>query len=123
MTNHFPGHFEKGKWVYDTICRQCGRCCRYSWRAWGNDIHDAFYIAKGGTYCKEDNIIYCPEPCQHLTPDNKCGIQDTKPEVCIRHGEDIDYFYPVGCAYRDYIIEHEIDCKTYRAHLRGGWKV
>lgn len=123
MTNHFPGHFENGAFVYDTICKQCGRCCKYAWRVKGNDIHDDFYIAKGGRYCPDDNVIYCPEPCQHLTADNKCGIHDHKPEVCIAHGEDPDMFYPVGCAYREYIVEHNIDCKTLRAIKNGGWGV
>lgn len=117
MTNHFPGHFEKGRWVYDTICKQCGKCCRYAWRNAADgtdDIHVQFYIAKGGVLCN-DGILYQPEPCQHLTADNKCAINDTKPEVCRRHGETITMFYPHGCAYREYIVENKIECRTLRA--------
>jgi len=121
MVNHFPGHFENGKWIYDTICTMCGRCCRYGWRTFEGSIHDEFYITKGGTYCSEDNIIYINEPCQNLTNDNRCAIHDNKPQVCIDHGEDIDFFYPVGCAYRDYIIEHNIESKTLKAIRNGGW--
>ena len=107
-------------------CNRCGECCKYAWHKYNgecNDNHVIFfkeknpetYVGKGLYYGEVIDIIYVPEPCQHLTSDNKCRIQNSKPEVCKGHGTSPRMFYPEKCVffnyYKDYKErEEEIGC-------------
>lgn len=128
------GRFVQGAWVEtpwptESICRRCGKCCQYTWHVGNNECGKEFLRAKG--YREgSDGIFYAYSPCKQCeirlvhNDDGRprvnavCRIQKDKPAICKAHGTSKDFFYPEGCAYRDFIVEHQIECKTLRI-LRG----
>jgi hypothetical protein len=92
-------------------CKQCGNCCKYSWHRIGKDDSNYVIFLKtkyptgyigDGLYDGEIvKIFYMPEPCSKLI-NNKCLINDDKPEVCKIHCTHPHCFYPRGCVFFDY---------------------
>lgn len=86
-------------------CKRCGLCCK--WLLVGT-------LAKGGEldwdYIKARNLIavdrgtfitlYVDAPCKHLTEDNLCSIQDSKPESCKDFPSNKDEALP-NCGWWD----------------------
>jgi len=55
-------------------CRQCGRCCRE-------------WPLENGIYKTSDGIVLVitNRRCVFLTENNKCSLEDHKPDICRRY--------------------------------------
>lgn len=97
----------------DCLCNHCSaKCCRYF--ALGIDqpedrpdweyvrwflLHDA-----ASTFMEEGTwYLLVQTACQHLLPDNRCGIYDTRPLICREYSTD-------NCEYEDdYLYERYLE--------------
>lgn len=84
------------------ICEHCtAKCCRYfalpidspdSWKEY--DYMRWYLLHQRASIFVEDGTWYLivHTPCRHLQPDNRCGIYDTRPEICREYSnEDCEY--------------------------------
>ncbi len=97
----------------DCLCNHCtAKCCQYF--ALGLDkptdhkdweyirwflLHDAAstFMEDGSWY------LLVQTCCQHLRPDNRCGIYETRPTICREYSTD-------GCEYEDeYLYERYLE--------------
>ena len=76
-----------------------------------------------GACCKLAGIVYGFETkpgtteCIHLTEDNKCGIYDTRPEVCrIKKRQNIEYYKTTANVCNALMDAQKIDSK-YRIKI------
>jgi len=70
------------------VCEDCGGlCCKVQTCliVSHDDFQREFWEAKGPVKTietKEGTIYLMPQPCQHQLEDGKCGIYDTRPQLC-----------------------------------------
>ena len=93
-------------------CNQCGACCEVVYlHTELNNILMEFYEARGLQVIstgKNRGVVVLYQPCQMLTSDNQCQIQDYKTKICmdyplelegrIADGEETVYL-PAGCGF------------------------
>ncbi len=129
MGSFVQGAWVEPEWPTESLCNRCGKCCQYTWHTGKTDIGKEFLRAKGyregndGVFyayspCKECRIEYIYGGAEGRHTHAICQIQNHKPQICRDHGSDKNHFYPDGCAYRDFVVEHQIECKTLRM-IRG----
>jgi uncharacterized protein len=88
----------------ETLCDYCtGKCCRYfalpieTPTAYADFEYIRWYLLhERATVFTEDGQWYLlvHTPCKHLLPDNRCGIYDTRPQICRDYSTD-------ACEYDD----------------------
>lgn len=85
----------------------CGECCKIlPIVAVPTKESIEYYLARGIVWDRAQGFFLINQRCQHLTEDNKCMIQDHKPEVCRKyHGQKraargVRYYIPPGCSMR-----------------------
>jgi Fe-S-cluster containining protein len=88
----------------EVLCQYCtGKCCRYfalpieTPKTWDDFDHVRWYLMHGkAAIFVEDGVWYLTvhADCQHLLPDNRCGIYDDRPGICRRYSTD-------NCEYDD----------------------
>jgi uncharacterized protein len=123
------------------LCEHCtAACCRYialpidtpETRTDYDDIR-WFLLHESVSVFVEDGDWYIAfvTPCQHIQPDHRCGIYETRPRVCRQYTTDDcdyhsgDYGWEQHFAAPEhldaYVQEHadEIDKKTRRKKARG----
>ena len=95
----------------DCLCNHCpAKCCHYF--ALPIDIPETmkdfdyvrwFLLHERATVFVEDESWYLlvHTTCQHLQPDNRCGIYLTRPEICREYSTD-NCEYDEDCAYEKY---------------------
>jgi len=79
----------------ESLCKQCGRCCREKLKI------------------KGEICIFVNSPCQYLTRDNKCSIYEDRfnigkyDVVCLKLEQAIkDEILPEGCGYQSLFPEN-----------------
>lgn len=74
------------KYPNKKLCRQCGHCCRVIVNIVPFNPSTATWASARGYRLidsSEDYLaIEIPSVCPHLTSDNKCDMDDKKPETC-----------------------------------------
>jgi Fe-S-cluster containining protein len=80
------------------LCDFCvGKCCRYfslpieTPTAWDDYDSIRWYLAHGGTIVyveKETWYLVVMSRCNHLLPDNRCGIYLNRPKICREYKTD-----------------------------------
>ncbi|RMG32688.1 MAG: YkgJ family cysteine cluster protein [Planctomycetota bacterium] len=82
----------------EVLCEYCtARCCQYfafpieKPKTWSDFDHIRWYLMHGNCAVFVDDgtwyiLIY--SPCQHLLPDNRCGIYEHRPQVCRDYSTD-----------------------------------
>ena len=69
-------------------CAECGsKCCKFILLETNktDKYKIEFWEAQGNEKLKETNttVIYAQKsPCQHINEEGKCGIYDTRPQLC-----------------------------------------
>lgn len=97
----------------DCLCNYCtAKCCQYFALGLDNPtkhkdweyirwflLHDAASI-----FMEEDTwYLLVQTRCQHLLPDNRCGIYETRPTICREYSTD-------NCEYEDdYLYERYLE--------------
>jgi Fe-S-cluster containining protein len=88
----------------EVLCDHCtAKCCRYF--ALPIDTPDAlkdfeyirWYMLHGETtiFCEDDDwYLMVHNKCDHLQPDQRCGIYETRPQICREYSTD-------ECEYED----------------------
>ncbi|NIL98917.1 MAG: YkgJ family cysteine cluster protein [Planctomycetales bacterium] len=88
----------------EVLCEYCtGKCCRYF--ALPIETPDEYkdfeyirwYMLHGETtiFCEDDDwYLMVHNCCDHLLPDNRCGIYETRPRICREYTTD-------DCEYED----------------------
>ena len=106
-----------------TGCKQCGKCCRFSW---------SFCIVKTGDFEQEKlarfqggidlgYAIALDLPCRYLDREtNLCKIHDdpNRPQPCKDFGPGDDQFHPDGCAF----VSTDHLSKDWMLRNSGRWK-
>ena len=82
----------------DSLCDHCtARCCRYfafpisKPKTWEDFDHMRWYLVHGNSAIFVDEgtwYILVYSDCQHLLPDNRCGIYETRPQICREYTTD-----------------------------------
>lgn len=82
----------------DCLCSQCaGLCCRYFALPIDNPKTEKEYDDIRWYLCHENVVVFIEEKqwylglmnkCKHLLPDNRCGIYETRPQVCREYSTD-----------------------------------
>ncbi len=94
----------------EILCDYCtAKCCRYfalpieEPKTRGDFDFIRWYLLHGqATVFTEDDSWYLlvHTVCKHLQPDNRCGIYDTRPQICREYSVE-------GCEYEDdWTYEH-----------------
>jgi len=96
----------------EVLCAYCSaKCCRYfalpidqpeSFDDW--EFIRWYLLHQGATVFKEDDTWYLlvHAVCNHLQPDNRCGIYDTRPQIC-RDYSTKDCEYEDDWLYEQYL--------------------
>lgn len=59
-------------------------------------------------------------PCLHLQPDGRCGIYETRPEICRNHSNDFcEYDAPAEEGFELYFDSHDALLAYCRKRFRG----
>ena len=76
----------------EVACTYCtAKCCRYfalpieKPTDWTDFEYIRWYVMHGRTaiFVEDDNWFLCVHAvCQHLQPDNRCGVYETRPPIC-----------------------------------------
>ena len=85
-------------------CHQCGKCCQLFIFRIGVELTEDlidYYTTHGCELI--DGNLHIPFRCPHLTEDNLCDIQETKPFICKDFDESTCHKYYVheGCYVQD----------------------
>ena len=82
----------------EVLCTYCtGRCCRYfalpieTPTTWGDFDHMRWYVMHGRTAIFVDGgtwYLLVFGDCQNLMEDNRCGIYNTRPQICRTYTTD-----------------------------------
>lgn len=109
------------------LCSYCtGKCCRYISIAisrpttWKDFDTLRWYLTRDyvNIYAEDGQwYVMVLEDCRNLLPDNRCGIYDTRPQVCRDHKTD-------NCEYEDdynyeRIFENGDQLREYAEALLG----
>ncbi|NIP86943.1 MAG: YkgJ family cysteine cluster protein [Planctomycetales bacterium] len=88
----------------EVLCEYCtGKCCRYfalpieTPEERKDFEYLRWYMLHGDTtiFCEDDDwYLMVHNRCDHLLPDNRCGIYDTRPAICREYTTD-------DCEYED----------------------
>lgn len=91
----------------DCLCNHCtARCCRYFAtpierpKTRKDFDYIRWYLLHGqATVFVEDDTWYLlvHTACKHLQPDNRCGIYDTRPQICREYSTD-------QCEFDDHFV-------------------
>ncbi len=92
----------------EILCSYCtARCCRYfalpieTPTTWNDFDNIRWYMMHGRISVFVDGGIWylvVHNDCQHLMPDNRCGVYDTRPAICRKYSTssceyDNDFLY------------------------------
>jgi Fe-S-cluster containining protein len=88
----------------EVLCEYCtGKCCRYfalpieTPEEHKDYEYIRWYMLHGETtiFCEDDDwYLMVHNRCDHLLPDNRCGIYETRPRICREYTTD-------DCEYED----------------------
>lgn len=88
----------------EVLCAYCtGKCCRYfalpieTPTSWEDFDHIRWYMMHGDvSIFVEDDTWYLMvhADCKHLQPDHRCGVYETRPQICRKYTTD-------DCEYDD----------------------
>lgn len=88
----------------ESLCDHCtAKCCKYfAWPIEKPTTHGDFdymrwaMLHTGTTFFVEEGDWYVlvHADCKHLRPDNRCGIYETRPEICREYSTDNCEFDP-----------------------------
>ncbi len=92
---------------HQVLCEFCtAKCCRYfalpiEKPTTRKDFqYIRWYLMHGyASVFVEDGVwhLLVQTPCKHLQPDNRCGIYETRPEICREYSTD-------NCEYEDHYV-------------------
>jgi Fe-S-cluster containining protein len=84
-----------------TECKQCGECCKIYVVKGIVKTKDAIEYATAHGFTFDGDAMLVPSPCPHLASDGKCGIYETRPQICRDYtGRSRRFYTPIGCVYR-----------------------
>ena len=91
----------------EVLCAYCSaKCCRYfalpidTPTTWDDFENMRWYMMHGAVSIFVDGdtwYLMVHADCQHLQPDNRCGIYDTRPAICRRYSTDNCEYDNDGC--------------------------
>lgn len=83
----------------EVLCAYCtARCCRYfamqidAPKTWEQFDHMRWYMIHGAISVFVDGAswyLMVPGDCQHLQADHRCGIYETRPQICRDYSTDV----------------------------------
>lgn len=109
------------------LCGHCtGKCCRYvsisisKPKTWTDFDALRWYLTRRQVNVYSENghwYVMVVEDCENLLPDNRCGIYESRPQVCRDHKTE-------NCEYEDdynydRIFENEDQLREYAEALLG----
>lgn len=91
----------------ETLCDHCtARCCRYfalpidTPETWEDFDHIRWYMLHGrvSIFVEDDTwFLMVFGDCQHIRDDYRCGIYETRPQICREYSTDNCEFDDDGC--------------------------
>jgi Fe-S-cluster containining protein len=95
----------------ESLCNKCsGLCCRYFALPIDNPTTAKDYDDIRWYLCHENVVIFIEKKqwhlgvltkCKHLEPDNRCGIYETRPQICRGYSTD-------NCDYHGGEYDYEV---------------
>jgi len=82
-------------------CKCCGICCTVHSLHFSNVNYDAKWV-EGRNGVIKGMDVFLPSRCKWLTKDNKCEVQDDKPEFCKLFPNNVGpqaWLMNMGCRY------------------------